>query len=115
MIPFVSENTNMQKALEIITQKKLGTLIVKNISGITTGIITDGTIRRFNQTNGNLKKLTVKSVMTKKPINVDREMLVEKALAIMNYKKITCLCVNNSKNKTIGILHIHNILDSKIN
>ena len=114
MIPFVSENTNMQKALEIITQKKLGTLIVKNISGITTGIITDGTIRRFNQTNGNLKKLTVKSVMTKKPINVDKEMLAEKALAIMTHKKITCLCVNNNKNKTIGILHIHNILGSKI-
>ena len=114
MIPFVNENLNMQKALEIITQKKLGTLVVRNNNGITTGIITDGTIRRFNQNYDNLKKLTVKSVMTKKPINVDREMLVEKALAIMNYKKITCLCVNNSKNKTIGILHIHNILDSKI-
>ena len=104
----------MKKALEIITQKKLGTLVVRNNNGITTGIITDGTIRRFNQSYDNLKKLTVKSVMTKKPINVDREMLADKALAIMNHKKITCLCVNNSKNKTIGILHIHNILDSKI-
>ena len=114
MIPFVNENLNMQKALEIITQKKLGTLVVRGNNGITTGIITDGTIRRFSQTYDNLKKLTVKSVMTKKPINVDRDMLAEKALAIMNHKKITCLCVNNSKNKTIGILHIHNILDSKI-
>ena len=30
-----------------------------------------------------------------------------------NHKKITSLCVNN-KNKTIGILHIHHILDAKI-
>jgi arabinose-5-phosphate isomerase len=114
MIPFVSENLNMHEALKIITKKKLGTLIVKNKNGITTGIITDGTIRRASQNNNNLKKLVVRSIMTKNPINVDKEMLAEKALSIMNYKKITCLCVNNNKNKTIGILHIHNILDAKI-
>ena len=87
---------------------------VRNKSGVTTGIITDGTIRRLNQSTDDLKKLNVKSVMTNKPIYVDKEMLAEKALAIMNYKKITCVCVNNVKNKTIGVLHIHNILDSKI-
>ncbi len=114
MIPFVSENLDMDEALRIITKKKLGTLIVRNNKGITTGIVTDGTIRRASQNNNNLKKLIVKSIMTKKPINVDKEMLAEKALSIMIYKKITCLCVNNNKNKTIGILHIHNILDAKI-
>ena len=113
-IPFVSENQNMEKALNILTQKKLGTLIVRNSSGITTGIITDGNIRRLNQRIDNLKELLVKSVMIKNPIYVDREMLAEKALAIMNHRKITCVCVNSGKNKTIGILHIHNILDLSI-
>ena len=113
-IPFVGENLNMEKALKILTQKKLGTLIVRNDEGITTGIVTDGNIRRLNQKTDNLKKLLVKSVMTKNPIYVDREMLAEKALAIMNGKKITCVCVNGDKNKTIGILHIHNVLDLSI-
>ena len=113
-IPFVSENQNMEKALNILTQKKLGTLIVRNSSGITTGIITDGNIRRLNQRIDNLKELLVKSVMIKNPIYVDREMLAEKALAIMNHRKITCVCVNSGKNKTIGIRHIHNILDLSI-
>jgi len=113
-IPFINEKSNMKEALKIITQKKLGTLIVKNNKGYTTGIITDGTIRRTNENNNNLQKLRVSGVMTKNPINVDKEMLAEKALAIMNHKKITSLCVNNNKNKTIGILHIHNILDAKI-
>ena len=113
-IPFVGENLNMEKALKILTQKKLGTLIVRNDKGITTGIVTDGNIRRLNQKTDNLKKLLVKSVMTKNPIYVDREMLAEKALAIMNGKKITCVCVNGDKNKTIGILHIHNVLDLSI-
>ena len=113
-MPFVGENLNMEKALKILTQKKLGTLIVRNNSGITTGIITDGNIRRLNQRTDNLKKLIVKSVMTKNPIYVEKEMLADKALSIMNDQKITCVCVNKNKNKTIGILHIHNILDTTI-
>ena len=113
-IPFVNENLNMEKALKILTQKKLGTLIVRNKNRITTGIITDGNIRRLNQKTDNLKKFIVKSVMTKNPIYVEKEMLAEKALSIMNDQKITCVCVNKNKNKTIGILHIHNILDTKI-
>ncbi|MDA9615802.1 KpsF/GutQ family sugar-phosphate isomerase [Candidatus Pelagibacter sp.] len=113
-IPFVNENLNMKEALKIITQKKLGTLIVKDNRGTTTGIITDGTIRRASENNKNLQKLSVKKIMTKNPIYINKEILAEKALALMNYKKITSLCVNNNKNKTIGILHIHNILDAKI-
>jgi len=113
-IPFVNENLNMEKALKILTQKKLGTLIVRNKNRITTGIITDGNIRRLNQKTDNFKKFIVKSVMTKNPIYVEKEMLAEKALSIMNDQKITCVCVNKNKNKTIGILHIHNILDTTI-
>ena len=113
-IPFVDENLNMKKALRILTQKKLGTLIVRNKNKITTGIITDGNIRRLNQKTEDLKKLIVKSVMTKNPIYVEKEMLAEKALSIMNDQKITCVCVNKDKNKTIGILHIHNILDTTV-
>ena len=112
-IPFINENSSMKKALKIITQKKLGTLIAKNNNGNTTGIITDGTIRRTNEKNNNLQALTVKSVMTKNPISISKEMLAEKALSIMNHKKITSLCVNSNK-KTIGILHIHSILAAKI-
>ena len=113
-IPFVDENLNMKKALRILTQKKLGTLIVRNKNKITTGIITDGNIRRLNQKTEDLKKLIVKSVMTKNPIYVEKEMLAEKVLSIMNDQKITCVCVNKDKNKTIGILHIHNILDTTV-
>ena len=115
-IPFVDESLKMKKALQIISNKKLGTLIVQNNKKATTGIITDGQIRRFNETNSNLQDLTVKKVMTSSPISIEKDMLAEKALSIMNAKKITSLCVHSKKNKkkTIGILHIHNILQSNI-
>jgi arabinose-5-phosphate isomerase len=115
-IPFVNENLKMKKALQIISNKKLGILIVLNNKKITTGIITDGQVRRYNEIGDNLLDLTVKKVMTKNPVSIDRDTLADKALSIMNAKKITSLCVHNQKNKkkTIGILHIHNILRSNI-
>ena len=115
-IPFIDENRLMTEALKIMTVKKLGTLIVRNKRKNTTGIITDGQIRRFNSKNININSLKVKDVMTKNPIKVDKNMLATKALAIMNEKKITSLCVYHQKKRliTIGILHIHNILNKKI-
>ena len=115
-IPFINENLKMKKAFQIISSKKLGTLIIQNNRKNTIGIITDGQIRRFNEKNNNLQDLAVKKVMTSNPISIEQETLAEKALSIMNVKKITSLCVHNKKNtkKTIGILHIHSILQTNI-
>jgi len=115
-IPFINENLKMKNALNIISNKKLGVLIAKNSKGSTTGIITDGQIRRANQKNKDLQDLTVKKVMTSNPISVDGDMLAAKALSLMNLNKITSLCVHNKKNKkkTVGIIHIHNILEANI-
>ena len=115
-IPFIDENVTMNKAFKIMTKKNLGTLIVRNKKKHTTGIITDGQIRRLNTKNTNFKLLKVKNVMTKKPYKIEKDTLAAKALSIMNEKKITSLCVYNAKNKlvTIGIVHVHNILDKKI-
>ena len=116
-IPFINENSSMKKALNIITLKKLGTLIAINSKKRTTGIITDGQIRRMNIQNKNLHTLKVKDVMTKNPIKVDKETLAVKALSIMNENKITSLCINSSSDryKTIGIIHIHDIIQNTIN
>ena len=115
-IPFVGENLQMHQALKILTKKKLGVLIVRNRAKKTIGIITDGQIRRISQKNSKFHFLPVKKIMTKKPISIDKNELAAKALSLMNSKKITSLVVNNKKglNKTIGIVHIHNILQSNI-
>ena len=115
-IPFINENLKMKDALKIITKKKLGVLIAQNSRGNTTGILTDGTVRRASLKNKNLQSLTVKKIMTKNPISVEQDILAAKALALMNSKKITSLIINRkkNKNKTIGILHIHNILEANV-
>ena len=115
-IPFINENVKMKSALKIISSKKLGILIARSSKNKTTGIITDGQIRRISEKSTDLKNLRVKDVMTKNPISVDADVLAAKALALMNSKRITSLCVNekNKKHKTIGVIHIHNILESNV-
>ena len=115
-IPFIEENSNMKTAINLITKKKLGVLIAINKKNYTTGIITDGQLRRANQQRKNILNLKVKDVMTKNPMSVNKDTLAARSLAIMSDNKITSLCVHKNKNKkkTIGILHIHHILNANI-
>ena len=115
-IPFVNENLKMKNALKILTSKKLGFLLVRDKKNNTKGIITDGELRRFGQKNQNIHNTLVKEIMTKNPIGIDKNALAAKALSLMSSKKITSLCVFEKKNKlkTIGVIHIHNILQSNI-
>ena len=113
-VPFVSENYKMKKTLKILSQKKLGLLVVRNKKKLTSGLIVDGDVKRASQKYKNLHDLKVKNIMTKKPLSVDRNMLAVQCLNLMNSKRITSLLVhkNNKKNKTIGVLHIHKVLEN---
>ena len=55
--------------------------------------------------------------MKKNPISIEKDTLAAKALEVMNTNRITSLCVHSGKRKniTIGIIHIHNILNANIN
>ena len=116
-IPFVNENVRMKTALRNIEKKGLGALVIRDRYKNTKGILTDGDLKRLSNLKSDFKNLEIKKVMKKKPISVDKDMLVAQALSIMNDKKITSLCVhkNKRKNKTIGFIHIHNILNANIN
>ena len=113
-IPFISENLNMKKALKIINLKKLGFGVVVNKSGLTTGVFTDGDLKRLMQRRRKIDHLKIKSLITKNPYSVEENTLALEILTFMNKKKITNLCVykKGNKKKTTGVIHIHNILSS---
>jgi len=115
-IPFVKEDITMEKALKEISKKGLGVLFVRK-KNTTTGILTDGDIKRISQKTLNFKETKIKYVMKKNPLSVEKDTLAVKALEIMNTNRITSLCVhkNKQKKRTIGIVHIHNILNANIN
>ena len=111
-IPFVNENEIMKNALKILNSKKLGFLVVINNQGLNAGIFTDGDLKRLMQKKRQFENVKIKSFMTKKPYIVGENTLASEILSQMNKRKITNVCVykENNKKKTIGVIHIHNLL-----
>ena len=78
-------------------------------AGRLTGIITDGDLRRHME---GLLSHTAAEVMTRNPRSIGPDQLGEKAVALMNDRKITCLFVvePDGDGRPLGILHIHDCL-----
>ena len=113
-IPFIKEHDTMKKALKIINLKKLGFVVINNDQGLTTGVFTDGDLKRLLQKKRKIENLKIKLLMTKNPFSIDKNTLASEVLSLMNRKKITSVCVHNkgNKQKTIGVLHIHDLLNN---
>ncbi len=82
-------------------------------------MVTDGDLRRGRKFLS--KKNKLQDFMTKKPFVVNENMSAEKALNIMNEKKITSLLIvsdndykKKKKMKLKGIIHIHFLLKSGV-
>ena len=113
-IPFINENQTMKKALKIINLKRLGFLVATNTQGLTTGVFTDGDLKRLMRKSRKIDNLKIKNFMTKKPFVAEENTLASENLSQMNKKKITNVCIYSKKNKhkTIGVLHIHDLLNN---
>ena len=113
-LPTIDIRKNLGNALKVMTQKKLGIVVVLKNHFIA-GLFTDGDLRR--EIKYFSKNTYLKKVMTKKPIFINENMPASKALAVMNEKRITSLLVvsdndykKNNKLKLKGIIEIHSLL-----
>ena len=106
-LPLVAADTPMGEVLLTISQKGFGVAGIVGTDGTLAGVITDGDLRRHMQ---GLLDHTAEEVMTRNPTVVQTGALAEKAVAIMNDRKITCLFAVDTAGAVAGILHIHDCL-----
>ena len=108
-LPLISETTPMTDALIEISQKGFGVVGVADAAGALTGIITDGDLRRHMD---GLLALSAGDVMTRTPTTIAPTALAERAVGIMNARKITCLFVVDptGPGQPAGLIHIHDCL-----
>ena len=115
-LPLISENTKFSVALNIMSKKKLGSLVMLNKKKFLSGFLSDGDVRRKHKKS--ISNLKVKDIMTKNPLVVQKDILAAKAIKIMQKKRITALIVGKiitkNKIKVIGLIHIHRILGAGI-
>lgn len=109
-LPLADENTKFLDVVKIISEKKLGCVILTDENGKMTGVLTDGDIRRILMKHLKVDELITKDVMTKNPKTTTEKALAVKALALMEKYSITSLAVCDEEKHPTGIIHIHNLL-----
>lgn len=111
-LPLVDEHADMKHVLLEITAKSFGCAgVVNQKTGLLSGVITDGDLRRHMEAGILSRK--AEEVMTRGGISVTSMMLAVEALAVMNAKSITSVFVVD-EGKAVGILHVHDCLRAGI-
>ena len=113
-LPLASEEDNFTDVIKLISEKKLGVAILTDKSGIMTGVLTDGDIRRTLIKHSDVQSLKVKDVMTANPKTILPTELAAKALNLMEKYSITALTITDENKKPVGILHIHDLLKAGV-
>ena len=108
-MPLIAQTDPMSEVLLTISRSGFGVAGVTDSTGALIGIVTDGDLRRHMD---GLLALTAGQVMTNAPRTIRPDALAEKAVAMMNDARITCLFVLDPAlgSAALGILHIHDCL-----
>jgi len=111
-IPFVYEGQIMKNVLKTLNLKGLGFIVAINNQGLTTGVFTDGDLKRLIQKKRKIDNSKIESFITKNPFCVEENTLATDVLKQMNKRQITNVCVfkRGNKRKTVGVIHIHDLI-----
>lgn len=116
-VPQVHQNAGIREVLLQIVEKRVGATGVVNDSGVLTGIVTDGDLKRILLRHENVSGLSASDMMTKSPRTISEESLVADALKSMHENPeavITCLFVTGEGGKPVGLIHIYECLRSGV-
>jgi arabinose-5-phosphate isomerase len=111
-IPSVSLNTILSDALIEISEKNLGITLVKKHSKVE-GIFTDGDLRRCLNQKIDINTTKIKHVMTKEFKTIEEDALAIDSAKIMEKYKIFNLVVMK-KNKNVGVISMHDLIQARI-
>jgi len=105
-LPTIASKSSLNDAILVMTEGRLGLVVVLGDNNQIEGIITDGDLRRAIGKNNKLELLTVEDAMTKNPIMVKQDMMLVEAEKLMIDKKIKALMVIDNAKKLIGMIEI---------
>jgi arabinose-5-phosphate isomerase len=110
--PIVARGTLMHAAILVMTEKRFGCVGVVDAGGQLVGIFTDGDLRR--KLDRMLLDKPIDSVMVASPKVVAPDALVADAVKMMGEHKIQTVFAVGADGKPLGIVHLHDLLRSRI-
>lgn len=113
-VPTVAEDLPIVDALAVISGGGMGMVAVHDAKGITSGIFTDGDLRRAMQKIGDLRTTPVGQVMTRHPRTIAPGRLAAEGVQLMDEYKITQLLVIDDDGRLCGAITMHDLFRAKV-
>ncbi len=113
-LPLISDSAPMKDVIYEISNKGLGLTLVKDSKRKIIGLFTDGDLRRLLNKNSNIENLKINALMTRKFQAINKNMQIKNAIDQMNKNKIYSLVVKDEKDRVVGIIRMHDIVEAKI-
>jgi arabinose-5-phosphate isomerase len=109
-VPVVGPDASLREALLEMTRKRLGMTAIANGDGQLMGIYTDGDLRRTLDRDIDVRKASIRDVMTVNCKTARATMLAAEAVRLMETHKISALVVVDDQQRIIGALNMHDLL-----
>ncbi|WP_072679479.1 SIS domain-containing protein [Arcobacter sp. LA11] len=114
-LPIVSRETKLKDAIVVMSEGRLGNVLITDENGTLTSVLSDGDLRRALMNSNFSIDCEVESIATKNPRTINnRNLLASDALKIIEDYKIQLLVVVDEKNKLVGVIHIHDLIEAGI-
>jgi len=113
-IPTVSASQTVTDTLMVMSRGRLGIAVVVDTDGRLEGVFTDGDLRRLSERGGDFLGEPIGEVMTKNPRTISPDAILDEVLNRCEKYKITVLVAADEDKIPRGIIHLHDVLTSKL-
>lgn len=114
-LPTVSRETKLKDAIIVMSEGRLGNVIIVDENRTVFGVLSDGDLRRALMNENFSINCNVEDIATLNPKTLkNKDLLASDALQIIENYKIQLLIVTDGNNKLIGLLHIHDLIEAGI-
>ena len=114
-LPVVSRETKLKDAILVMSEGRLGSVIITDKDDKVIALLSDGDLRRALMNDNFSMDCKVEDIATKNPKRLkNKELLASDALQVIEDYKIQLLIVTDENDKLIGVLHIHDLIEAGI-
>lgn len=114
-LPVVSRETKLKDAILIMSEGRLGSVIIEDENKKVIALLSDGDLRRALMNDNFSMDCKVEDIATKNPKTLkNKELLASDALQMIEGYKIQLLIVTDENDKLVGVLHIHDLIEAGI-
>ena len=114
-LPVTTENTPLKQAIIVLSEGRLGNLLITDSEGRLTAVLSDGDLRRaIIDERFDLDKPVIEIATTEPKALRDASILAGDALARIEEAQIQMLPILDSDDKIIGVVHIHDLVSAGI-